>query len=141
MSKQLLLALTVASAISSCSSKLNQIKNDKREGKWITTDTFATIYTSKGRFQNGTEKGKWKYYDDDKLVKMEKYRKDICKTTYYYPNGKIRKEGKTKFESDSIENHWYYIGKWSFYKENGKLDSIAIYKKENTTDIPINSTD
>lgn len=141
MLKQVVVAFIVAFVIGSCSSKLNQTKNNKRVGKWITTDTFASVYTTKGRYHNGTEKGKWKYFTGDTLVKIEKYRKDICKTTYYYPNGKIRKEGKTKFENDSIESHWYYIGKWSYYKDDGTLDSIATYKKENITDVPLNVLD
>jgi antitoxin component YwqK of YwqJK toxin-antitoxin module len=114
---------------SSCKPKINQIINKKREGNWITTDTLDKIYTSKGKYRNGFEIGKWKYYKENNLVKKEVYRKNFCKTTFYHPNGKVMKKGYTKFESNSNDDRWFYFGNWKFYDTNGKLDSIKNYTK------------
>ena len=59
----------------------------------------------------------------------ERYKKDICYTTFYYPNGKISSEGKTRFDESPLENHWYYDGKWRYYHPHGKLSSIKYFKK------------
>jgi antitoxin component YwqK of YwqJK toxin-antitoxin module len=129
-----LFTIAITISIISCKPKLNQMVNHQREGKWITTDTLDSIYTTKGRYRKGTEIGTWKYFYNNRLVQKEKYHKSICKTTFYYPNGKIMKQGNTKSESNATETHWYYFGKWYFYDKSGKLDSISNYKKENTTD-------
>jgi antitoxin component YwqK of YwqJK toxin-antitoxin module len=131
---KLLFTILVIITIISCKTKINQMVNHQREGMWITTDTLDSIYVTKGRYRKGAEIGTWKYFYNNRLVQKEKYCKSICKTTFYYPNGKIMKKGTTKMESNAEGDHWYYFGKWSFYDKNGKLDSIEDYKKENTTD-------
>lgn len=118
-----------------CKSKVNQIVNHKPEGKWITVDTLEFIYSTKGRYHNGQEVGKWKHFYNGKLVRKEKFNKNgICKNVFYHSNGKIMKKGNVKLESNIDEDHWYYFGKWKFYDKEGKLDSIKIYKKENFKD-------
>lgn len=131
MLKKLILIFAIISFCLSCKSKINQVVNQQREGKWITIDTLDSIYITKGKYKKGIEKGTWKYFYNNRLVKKEKYNKGICNTTFYHPNGKIAKKGNTKLESNSIEDHWYYTGKWAFYNPKGKLDSTKIYKKEN----------
>lgn len=85
---------------------------------------FRFIYITKGKYHKGLETGTWKHFYNGKVVRKEKYRNGICKTVFYYTNGKIMKKGNTKMESTTNEDHWYYFGKWSFYDTNGKLDSI-----------------
>lgn len=114
-----------------CNSKINQIINNQREGKWITHDTLDFIYTTKGKYNKGTEIGTWKHFYKGKIVRKEKYIKSMCKTIIYHPNGKIMKKGYTKLESGEKEDHWYYFGDWYFYNTKGQLDSIKKYKKEN----------
>ena len=40
------------------------------------------------------------------------------------------KKGHTQTDRNEKEDHWYYIGDWYFYNQNGSLDSIKTYKKE-----------
>jgi antitoxin component YwqK of YwqJK toxin-antitoxin module len=130
---KLLFTLIVIIGILGCKSKLNQMVNKQREGKWITIDTLDSIYNTNGKYSKGKEIGTWKYFYNGRLVQKEKYHKSICNTTFYYPNGKIMKKGNTKSESNEKEDHWYYLGKWYFYDKTGKLDSTKTYKKEDTT--------
>ncbi|SNR95125.1 hypothetical protein [Flavobacterium sp. ov086] len=117
-----------------CKSKTNQIKDHQREGKWVSIDTLDYIYITKGKYHKGIEVGTWRHYYNQKMIKKEKYHKGSSYIKYYYPNGKIIKRGHTKSDSNEIEDHWYYYGKWYFYNEKGKLDSIKTYKKESVTD-------
>ncbi|WP_124019477.1 hypothetical protein [Flavobacterium laiguense] len=105
--------------------------NHQREGRWVTMDTLDSIYITKGKYRKNAEIGTWKYLYNGRIVKKEKYRNRVCKTTFYHPNGKIMKQGYTKLDSDANEDHWYYFGKWSFYDSKEKLDSVKIYEKEN----------
>jgi antitoxin component YwqK of YwqJK toxin-antitoxin module len=130
---KLLYTILILIAIISCKSKTNQMVNHQREGKWITTDTLDSVYVTKGKYHNGTETGTWNYFYNKRLVQKEKYHKNSCTTTFYYPNGKIMKKGNTKSDSNPDGDHWYYFGKWYFYDKTGKLDSIKDYKQENTT--------
>jgi hypothetical protein len=75
------------------------------EGRWITVDTLDFIYITKGKYHEGAEIGTWKYIYKNKMVRKEKYRNGICKTVFYYPNGKIMKKGITKLESTTNEDH------------------------------------
>lgn len=134
--------LTVFILISflNCKPKINQTVNNLPEGKWITTDTLDFIYITKGKYHEGSEVGTWKFYNNHKLVKKEKYKNTFCKTRFYYPNGKKQKQGYTKLVVEDSLSHWFYSGKWRFYNQKGKLDSIKNYTPENF-DIKISEID
>lgn len=121
-------------SVLSCKSRLNQIVNHQREGKWVTIDTLDFIYITKGKYHKGLEIGTWKQFCNGKISKKEKYYKEFSSIKYYYPNGKIMKRGYVKLDSNASEEHWYYFGKWYYFNEKGKLDSIKTYQKEDTTD-------
>jgi hypothetical protein len=124
----------VVIGIIGCASRINQVVNHQREGRWKTTDTLDFVYISKGKYHKGKEIGTWKYFYNGKIVRKEKYHDTICNMTFYHPNGKIMKQGKSKTESNSETSHWYYFGKWHFYNTKGKLDSIKEYQQEIATD-------
>ncbi len=124
----------VAIGIIGCKTRINQMVNHQRECRWKTTDTLDFVYISKGKYSKGKEIGTWKYFYNGKLVRKEKYHYAICNMTFYHPNGKIMKQGKSKTESNSETSHWYYYGKWHFYNTKGKLDSIKEYQQEIATD-------
>ena len=128
-SKFILLIILIS--IFSCNPKINQTVKKQREGKWIIIDTLDSIYIAKGKYRNDKEIGTWRYFYNGHMIKNEKYRKSFTKTTFYHSNGKIMKRGKTKTETNTLETHWYYYGKWHFYNKEGKLDSIKFYTKEN----------
>jgi hypothetical protein len=130
MLQRFLFSVVVVISLISCRSKTNQMVNHNREGKWITVDTLDEIYTIKGRYRKGNEVGTWKHYRKGILVKKEKYHTNSSRLTFYYPNGKIMKKGHTQLDQNEKEDHWYYIGDWYFYNQNGSLGYIKTYKKE-----------
>lgn len=110
--------------------KTNQTKNNLREGLWIETVELSNTITikSKGRYKKGEPVKTWKYYKNNLIEKKEKYKGDMSYITFYYENGKKQSEGKTKFVIAEKETHWFYTGKWFFYDESGKLNSIKYYE-------------
>jgi len=133
-SSKFLFTIIIIISLLGCKSKINQTKDHQREGKWVTIDTLDYIYITKGKYHKDTEIGIWKHYYDKKMIKKEKFHKGSSYIKYYYPNGKIMKKGHTRSDSNEKEDHWYYYGKWYFYNEKGKLDSIKTYRKETVTD-------
>jgi len=103
------------------SASINQKINKKREGLWIEQYSIDSIqYKSVGKYKNGDPIKKWRYYLNGKIIKREKYKGNICKTTTFFENGKIQSKGHTKTTTDTIEIHWFYDGVWNFYNEKGR---------------------
>jgi antitoxin component YwqK of YwqJK toxin-antitoxin module len=119
----------VAISILSCKTKINQLQDNLQEGKWVRVDTLEYPYISKGRFHKGKEIGVWRYYNNDKLDRKEKYKKNKCLTKFYYPNGKVMQKGYTKLDDNKEETHWYYTGSWHYYDERGELTTIRNFEK------------
>jgi len=108
---------------------INRYKNDVKVGKWVEThDIDGTTYKRIEFYKRGKEKGTWKVYAGKTLQKKEKYRKDTCYTTIYYPDGTVSSRGKsmTRREKDN-SLHWFYTGDWKFYNKAGKLEFIRNY--------------
>lgn len=111
------------------SCKTNQLRNKKRVGLWIEKTQIDTIeYKTIGKYRNGEPIKTWKYLENNRVTKKEKYRKDICYTTFYHSNGKIASIGKTKLTTKDLEIHWFYFDEWKNLDQNGKLIKIRIYK-------------
>lgn len=111
------------------SCKTNQLRNKKRVGLWIEKTQIDTIeYKTIGKYRNGEPIKTWKYLENNRVTKNEKYRKDICYTTFYHSNGKIASFGKTKLTTKDFEIHWFYFDEWKNFDQNGKLIKIRIYK-------------
>ncbi len=109
--------------------KTNRISNGRRVGLWIERDTIAEkVYTSRGRYRNGIETGRWKYLADGKKTKTEKYKDSIAHTVFYHENGKKMYEGKTRLQQDAKYQHWYYFGPWRRYDENENLIETVLYE-------------
>lgn len=113
---------------SSC--KVNTYKNGVRNGKWIFKDTVDSIVIkNKGKFKNGLEYKTWKYFENNRLVKKEKYTDSVANVWFYYPNGKTKFNGKTTITLHSADKiiHWFYNGEWRKYNESGKLILVQVY--------------
>jgi antitoxin component YwqK of YwqJK toxin-antitoxin module len=108
---------------------VNQIINKQKQGIWIQVDTLNYIYKIVGKYINNQEVGTWKYYNNDKLVRKEKYKNNTCKTKFYHKNGKLFKKGFTEYETKKDSIHWYYFGKWKTYNEQGQLIETIKYIK------------
>ena len=107
---------------------INQKADKKREGLWIENYTIDSAkYKSIGKYHLDDPIKKWRYYLNGKIIKREKYKGTICKTTTYFENGKIQSKGQTKTTTDDIEIHWFYDGIWNFYNEKGKLITTRKY--------------
>lgn len=76
------------------------------------------IYKVVEKYRNNQEIGTWKYYNNNKLVRKEKYCNTTCKTRFYHNNGKLQKKGYTKLEVNNDSLHWYYYGKYIMRKAN-----------------------
>ncbi len=111
--------------------KVNQWKNNKYDGLWITwTDTLSKKIESKGHYKDGRETGVWRYYfDDGTLRRVERYSKKGISTKYFYPNGKIKSKGKAILDYEEDFLHYYYQGDWIYYSERGKAVQVITYDR------------
>jgi antitoxin component YwqK of YwqJK toxin-antitoxin module len=132
--KNIFIALCLTLSLIGCrTASINQKVNKKREGLWIENYAVESAkYKSVGKYKNDDPVKKWRYYLNGKIIKKEKYKHNICKTTNYHENGKIQSKGLTKTTTDNIEIHWFYDGIWKFYDEKGNL---IITKKYNNGEL------
>ena len=133
MKKLALLLSFVFLWLSSCKTNLiNQKIDRKKEGVWIEKYSLDSAqYKSIGKYRNDEPIKKWKYYQNSKLIKREKYRQKDCFTSIYHLNGKIQSKGKTILDNSTQYAHWYYSGTWNFYNEKGQLIAKRFYEKGN----------
>ena len=111
--------------------KLNQWKDNKYEGLWISwSDSLKKNVESRGRYKNGQETGTWKfYYDDGTLRRRERYSRHGIATKYFYPNGKLKSKGKARLDYEEEFLHYYYQGDWTYYSEEGKPVQVITYDR------------
>lgn len=128
--KSILFALTAFIIIGLSSCKTNKTINHHREGKWVFKDTVnGVLYKSKGKYKQSREIKTWKYFENRKLVKIEKYEKNICHSKTFDEKGRTTSIGKSMIVEENNETHWYLTGDWIFFDENGKIIGIKKYVK------------
>lgn len=72
------------------------------------------------RYANGKKVGKWV---EQTMVNGQNYK------FIYHDNGKISSCGKAPTDiSDPEQFHWFYIGEWKVYAQNGKLEYLRYYE-------------
>ena len=110
--------------------KTNKTVNHDRVGKWVYKDTVnGTLYKSKGRYKKSIEIKTWKYYENHKLVKTEKYSNGICHIKTFDHKGRITSIGQSMMVEEQDGTHWYIIGEWTFFDQNGKVIGIKKFEK------------
>ena len=111
--------------------KINQWKNNKYDGLWISwSDSSNKKIESKGHYKDGHEVGVWKfYYEDGTLRRRERYSKKGILTKYYYPNGNLKSKGKAILDYEKKLLHYFYQGDWIYYSEDGKPVQIITYER------------
>ena len=120
--KTYLLILLILLILTSCRPIIHNNKvNNLKEGKWVEIDTLDFIYKTVGNFKKNKLIGTWKYYNNNSLIRKEKYEKEFCKTKFYYLNRSLERKGYTKMILEDSVLHWFYIGKWHFYDNKRKL--------------------
>lgn len=128
--KSILILLTAFVVIGFSSCKTNKTINHHREGKWVFKDTVnGVLYKSKGKYKQSREIKTWKYFEDRKLVKIEKYQDNICFTKTFDKKGRTTSIGKSMIVEENNETHWYLTGDWIFFDEKGKIIGIKKYEK------------
>ena len=128
--KSFLIVLTAFITIGFSSCKTNKTINHHREGKWIFKDTVnGVLYKSKGKYKLSREIKTWKYFENRKLVKTEKYVDNICHIKTFDEKGKTTSIGKSIIVEENNETHWYLTGDWIFFDKKGKIIGIKKYEK------------
>lgn len=113
-------------ALVSTSCATNRMEANKRVGYWVEKRSEDGVrYESRGHYHKGEENRKWRYYENGRLVKKERYYGSRSSLTYYHPNGKKSKKGETKQNG----LHWSYDGAWNSYDTSGKRTGIMTYKE------------
>jgi len=126
----ILILFIIILMITSC--KINRYRNGQRTGLWITKDINGElVYKSRGRYNKGSQKGTWKYFQNDTLYQKEKYSGNTAKVSFYHPNKKIRSNGITELDFNGKVLHWYYSGDWKYFDPQGNLLKTVTYKQGN----------
>lgn len=126
------LILSLIISYNSFSQKLNRLnKHGERTGKWIVyIDDAKKIKSFEGKFRNGVTRGKCYFYTNDGVLdRREINRFKKMKTTFYYPNGKIKLKGNARIENLPDKVHYYFYGKWQSFNDNGVLVKNQFYEK------------
>src|SRR5690554_7980694 len=108
------------------SCKINRTKNCVPVGKWkYITQSGKNTDRVVGRYGRlGNEKGKWRYYYNDTLYRMEKYYYPYCVNVLYHSNGAIAEVGK----SVSSHSSWTKYDVWYFFDEQWTLTDSVFYE-------------
>lgn len=112
--------------------RLNRLnKHGERTGKWIVyMDDTKKIKSFEGKFRNGITKGKCYFYSNDGVLeRREINRFKKMKTTFYYPNGKVKLKGNARIENLPDKVHYYFYGKWQSFNDSGVLVKNQYYEK------------
>jgi len=112
--------------------RLNRLnKHGERTGKWIVyIDDAKKIKSFEGKFRNGITRGKCYFYTNDGVLdRREINRFKKMKTTFYYPNGKIKLKGNARIENLPDKVHYYFYGKWQSFNDSGVLVKNQYYEK------------
>lgn len=126
------LILSLIISYNSSSQKLNRLnKHGERTGKWIVyIDDAKKIKSFEGKFRNGITRGKCYFYTNDGVLdRREINRFKNMKTTFYYPNGKVKLKGNARIENLPDKVHYYFYGKWQSFNDSGVLLKNQFYEK------------
>jgi len=126
------LILSLIISYNSSSQKLNRLnKHGERTGKWIVyIDDAKKIKSFEGKFRNGITRGKCYFYTNDGVIdRREINRFKKMKTTFYYPNGKVKLKGNARIENLPDKVHYYFYGKWQSFNDSGVLVKNQFYEK------------
>lgn len=109
----------------------NQLdENGKRVGLWVTYwDDEEKIPMSVAKFKDGYETGKSKEYLQNGNLRLKfRYQKNRIRAKYYNSNGKLEKKGWAVIEYNIDDIHYFWQGKWKYYNEKRKVQSISFYE-------------
>lgn len=106
-------------------------RHDQRHGRWTTYyDDARTQLFTRGRYRHGQPVGRWRYYaNTGRLQRLERYRRrGFSDITYYYPGGRVARQGRARVVEEASGPHFYWLGEWNYYSAAGALDSVQTYE-------------
>jgi hypothetical protein len=130
---RILLLVVLGSLASACASSRpteHLDRHDQRQGRWNTYyDDARTQLFTRGRYRHGQPVGRWRYYTlTGRLQRRERYRSHgFSEITYYYPSGKVARQGRARVVEEPSGPHFYWLGEWNYYSLAGALDSVQVY--------------
>ena len=105
-------------------------RHDQRQGRYRTYyDDACTQLFTQGRYRHGQPVGRWRYYAlGGALQRHEHYRRHgFSNITYYYPGGRVARQGWARVVEELSGPHFYWLGEWRYYSPAGALDSVQTY--------------
>ena len=116
-------------SFSQSNNRLN--KQGHRTGKWVTyIDEPKKLKSFEGRFKDGVSVGKCYFYNNDGVLdRREINRFNKMKTTFYFPNGKVKLKGNARLENLPDRIHYYFYGRWRAYNDSGKIVKYCYYEQ------------
>lgn len=127
------LLILLASLATACTSTKPTGRTDRqgdRQGRYRTYyDDARTQPFMRGRYRHGQPVGRWRYYAQaGELQHKERYRHHgLSDITYYYPSGRVAKQGHARLADEPDGLHFYWLGDWNYYSPAGALDSVQVY--------------
>lgn len=106
-------------------------RQNERQGRWTTYyDDARTQRFTRGRYRHGQPVGRWRYYAaTGRLQRREHYRRHgFSNITYYYPDGRVARQGRARVVEEPDGQHFYWLGEWNYYSAAGALDSVQTYQ-------------
>ncbi|MGI4761876.1 MAG: toxin-antitoxin system YwqK family antitoxin [Janthinobacterium lividum] len=143
------LLLALATACTSTKPTGRADRQGDRQGRHRTYyDDARTQLFVRGRYRHGQPVGRWRYYAQaGYLQHKERYRRHgLSDISYYYPSGRVAKQGHARLADEPDGLHFYWFGDWNYYSPAGALDSVQVYtlgKRTSTRHLsvsPINLT-
>jgi antitoxin component YwqK of YwqJK toxin-antitoxin module len=125
-----LLALATACASTKPTAGRTDRQGD-RHGRYRTYyDAAHTQLFTRGRYRHGQAVGRWRYYaPTGTLQHKERYRRHgLSDIAYYYPGGRVAKQGRARLADEPDGLHFYWFGDWNYYSPAGTLDSVQTYE-------------
>jgi hypothetical protein len=130
-----LLFILLSSLVTACAGSHpaeRRDRHDQRRGRYRTYyDDARTQLFTRGRYRHGQPVGRWRYYaPDGALQRHERYRRHgFSDLTYYYPSGRVARQGRARVVEEPSGPHFYWLGEWHYYSPAGALDSVQTYDR------------
>lgn len=100
------------------------------KGRWRTyyDDAQKQPFT-RGQYRHGRPVRTFQYFSPTGAVDhSEVYGQDgYCEVTYWYPSGKVARQGKAQWVTGAKGARFYWFGPWTSYAEDGQKTSVQTY--------------
>lgn len=105
-------------------------RQDRPQGRWRTYyDSARTLPYTAGRYRHGRPIKTFSYYaPTGRLDRSEEYGRDgFCVVRYWYPSGKLARQGRAQWLTGSKGARFYWFGPWFSLAEQGDTTALDTY--------------